>query len=40
MKCGSRAVLFHLFVIVEPVIYFRVCHGILIDKNLKNLNYL
>jgi len=35
-----RSVLFNLFVIVEPLIYFRVCHGTLINKNLKYTNYL
>jgi len=30
-----KAVLFNLFVIVEPLIYFCVCHGTPISKNLK-----
>ena len=29
----SKAVLFNLFVIVEPLIYFRVCPGTPINKN-------
>ena len=32
-------VVLNLFVIVEPLIYFRVCHGTPINKNLKNTNY-
>ena len=31
---------FNLFVIVEPLIYFCVCHGTPINKNLKNMNYV
>jgi len=34
------AVLFNLFVIVEPLIYFRVCQGTSVNKNLKDTNYL
>ena len=36
----SRSVFFNLFVIVEPLIYFCVCHGTPINKNLKNMNYV
>jgi len=36
----SKIVLFNLFVIVEPLIYFPVCHGTPINQNLKNTNYL
>jgi len=32
----SRPVLFNLFVILEPLIYFCVCHGTPINKNFKN----
>jgi len=32
--------LFNLLVIAEPLIYFRVCHGTPINKNLKNTNYV
>ena len=35
-----RAVLFNLFVIVEPLMYFRVCHGIPTNKNLEITNSL
>jgi len=31
----SRSVLFNLFVIVEHLIHFRVCHGTRINKILK-----
>jgi len=33
-RCSST------FFIVEPLIYFRVCHGTPINKTLKNMNYL
>jgi len=36
----AKTVLFNLFVIVEPLMYFRVCHGTPINKNLKSTNYL
>ena len=32
---SPTSVLFKLFVIMEPLIYFRVCHGTPISKNLK-----
>ena len=32
---SPASVLFNLFVIMEPLIHFRVCHGIPINKNLK-----
>ena len=32
---SPTSVLCHLFVIMEPLIYFRVCHGTPINKNLK-----
>jgi len=35
-----RSVLFNLFVIMEPLIYSRVCRGTPINKNLKYTNYL
>jgi len=35
-----RAVLFNLFVITEPLLYFSICHRIPINKNFKNTNYL
>jgi len=28
----SRTVLFNLFVIVEPLTYFRICHGTCVNK--------
>jgi len=34
------AKLFNPFVIVEPLLYFCVCHETPINKNLKNTNYL
>jgi len=34
----SKAVLFNLFAIVEPLIYFLVCHGTPINKNWKSTN--
>jgi len=37
---GASSVLFNLFVVVEPLIYFRVCHGTPINKNLGNTDYL
>ena len=37
---SPKSVLFKLVVIVEPLIYFRVCHGTPINKNLRNTNYL
>jgi len=37
---SSTAVLFSLFVIVEPLIHLRVCHGTPINKNFLNTNYL
>jgi len=37
---GASSVLFNLFVVVEPLIYFRVCHGTPINKNLENTDYL
>ena len=33
-------VLFNLFVIAEPLMYFRVCHGTLTNKNLEITNCL
>jgi len=42
-KCRSWedlwAVLFNLFVFVETLIYFRVCHETPMNKNIKNTNY-
>jgi len=35
----SEPVLFNLFLIVEPLIYFRVCHRTPLT-NLKSTNYL
>jgi len=33
LRSSANSVLFNLFVIVEPLIYFRVCHGTPINKN-------
>ena len=38
VKC--RTVLFNLFVIAEPLMYFRVCHGTPTNKNLEITNCL
>ena len=38
MYCSR--VLFNLFVIVEPLLYFRIFHGTPINKNLNKTNYL
>jgi len=35
LTSAHKSVLFNLFVIVEPLTYLRVCHGIPINKNLK-----
>ena len=35
-----RTVLFNLFVIEEPLMYFRVCHGTPTNKNLETTNCL
>jgi len=40
VNISYKSVLFNLFVIVEPLIYFRVCHGTPVNKTLKNTNYL
>ena len=39
-RVECRTMLFNLFVIVEPVMYFRVCHGTPTNKNLEITNCL
>ena len=39
-RVECRTVLFNLFVIVEPLMYFRVCHGTPTHKNLEITNCL
>ena len=39
-RVECRTVLFNLFVIAEPQIYFRVCHGTPTNKNLEITNCL
>jgi len=34
---STRSVLFNLFVIMEPTMYFRVCHGTPLTKKMKHL---
>ena len=39
-RVECRTVLFNLFVIAEPLMYFRVCHGTPTNKNLEITNCL